>query len=107
MKLLNSFIILADALGLGAYSASNRNEYPESSWGVRSGRRVRSSEKRLCGKCVSLEVSQTCQSPRPVSGIALLCTYVYFSFISIFYKEIISCDIVTFVASSNGINDIR
>jgi hypothetical protein len=73
-------------MALGAYSASNRNEYQESSWGVKGDWHVGLttsllSVSRLSRKCGSLDVSQPYGPSRPVTGTALP-IYLYLSSIN-------------------------
>jgi hypothetical protein len=62
--------------GPGVDSATNRNEYQNSSWEVKGGRCVglttlRPSVSRLSRRCESLDLHNPMEPPRPVSGIAL------------------------------------
>jgi hypothetical protein len=64
------------SMALVVYSASNRNEYRESSWGVKCSWSIKlttslPSDSRLSRKCENLNIYRP---PWPVTGIALLFT---------------------------------
>jgi hypothetical protein len=68
--------------GPGVDLASNRNEYQESSWGVKGGLRVRlatlsPSMGQLSRKCWSLDVSQLFGPSRLDTGTALYLLQLY------------------------------
>jgi hypothetical protein len=75
-----NLILSAATTGTGIYSASNRNEYQDTFFGVK-GRRTARKADNLSAICDcqenvgSLDVSQPCGLARPVTGIARTITH--------------------------------
>jgi hypothetical protein len=81
----------------------NRNEYQESSWGVRkSGRRVKlTTSSPFLTKCGCLDMTQLYGSPLPVTGIALPFCYRNEKVSAFHSRHTSISDILIIVTNSN------